>query len=117
MIEIINADLITNEDGQFWAVWLFITQEEESWMLPTTAPGTLENGDLQTYFEARKAELWRVAQAKRYTPDVLKRVPSRRLLKSVVLVIVDELNVLREEQGMPELTEAEMIAAVKAKLR
>ena len=117
MIEILSAEFISDEDRQFWACWLQITENEERWMLPTTAPGTLVNGDLQAYFEAREAELWRVAQIKQYTPDVLKRAPSRRLLKSVVLVIVDEINILREEQGMPELTEAEMIAAVKAKLR
>ena len=117
MIEIIQSELITSEDEQYWACWLQFTQEGESWMLPSTAPGTLESGELQAYFEVREVELWIVAQKKQYAPDVLRYIPKRRLLKAVALVLVDELNVLREEQGMKELTEVKMIAAVKAKMR
>ena len=117
MIEIIQTELHIDEDRQYWSCWLQITQDTESWMLPTTAPGTLTEGELQAHFDAREAELWRVAQAKQYTPDVFERVPLKRLLKAFALVVLDEVNILRGAVGLGERTQEQIVSAIKAKLR
>ena len=118
IIEIIQSELTKGEGRKYWACWLQITQDEESYFLPATAPGTLAEEELQVYFDAHEDELWSVAQNKGYEPDILKQVPSRRLLKALALVILDELNFIRENPGFHEaITVDEMIAAVKEKLR
>ncbi len=117
MIEIIQIELITDEDREFWACWLEISQGAEAWMLPTTAPGTFAEGELQAHFDARLAELWRVAQAKQYTPDVFERIPLKRLLKAFALVVLDELNILRQAAGLAERTPDQIVTAIKGKLR
>jgi hypothetical protein len=116
MIEILLTELTDINGSQHWVVWLQITQNGECWMLPTTAPGTLAENELQAHFEAQEDELWGVAQEKQYTPDILKRVPSQRLLEAIALTMLDEFNVLRAEQGMPPLAEEEMIEIIKEKL-
>lgn len=117
MIEIVQAELITDEDGSYWSCWLEISQDSEAWMLPTTAPGTLIEGDLQAHFDTQEAELWRVAQAKEYAPDVYERVPSKRVLKAFALVVLDEVNILRSAAGLAERTPEQIVSAIKAKLR
>ena len=117
MIEVTQAELTEDEDIQYWACWLQITQDGESWMLPTTAPGTLENEELQAHFDAREDELWRVAQEKQYAPDILERMPMRQLMKVVALVMLDEVNLIREELSLSERTSKQLLDAIKAKLR
>lgn len=117
MIEILDAELHTDLDTAYWSCWLEITQAAESWMLPTTAPGTLTEGELQAHFDAREADLWRVAQVKQYTPDVFERVPLKRVLKAFALVVLDEVNILRAEAGLSERTADQIVSAIKAKLR
>lgn len=118
MIEIVSAELITSEDRSArWSCWLEITQAAESWMLPTTAPGTLAEGELQAYFDTREAELWGVAQAKAYPVDVFERVAVKRVLKAFALVVLDEVNILRVEAGLTERTADQIITAIKARLR
>ena len=117
MIEIIQAELYIDEDMQYWSCWLEITQDTEAWMLPTTAPGTLAEGELQAHFDIREAELWRVAQVKQYTPDVFERIPLKRLLKAFALVVLDEINILRQAAGLAERTPEQIVSAIKVKLR
>lgn len=113
MIEIINYELIEN----IWACWLQLTQGEESWVLPTTAPGTLVEVDLQAYFDARETELWILAQAKQYSVDLYKYIPLRRLLKAFALVMLDEINLLRQQHNLPERIPSQIVTAIKTKLR
>jgi hypothetical protein len=86
-------------------------------MLPATAPGALALAELQARFDAREAELWRVAQAKRYAADVWERIPLKRLLKAEALVIMDEINILRQRAGLAPRTADQIVTAIKAKLR
>lgn len=116
-IQIVDAELIQDIDGTYWACELEITQGPESWMLPATAPGTLDAVDLQAHFDAREAELWRVASAKQYTVDVWQRIPHKRLLRAFALVVLDEVNVLRERAGLTPRTADQIVTAIKAKLR
>jgi hypothetical protein len=117
MIEIVSAELQTDEETITWTCWLQLTQGPESWMLPATAPGELAEGDLQAYFDAREAELWRVAQAKQYTIDLYERVPLRRLLRAFALVVLDEVNILRGAAGLQERTPDQIVTAIKARLK
>jgi len=113
MIEIIQAKLQDN----FWSCWLEISQGDETWMLPATAPGTLAEGELQAYFEAKEDELWQVARVKQYEVDLFERVPLKRLLKAFALVVLDEINLLRQTAGLPERTSGQIITAIKNKLK
>jgi len=120
MIEIVLAEkLNVSQFGveERWICQLQITQGPETWMLPTTAPGTMQQADLQAYFDAREADLWRVAQEKRYPVDVWERIPSKRLLKAFALVLLDEVNVLRQRAGLAPRTAEQVAEAIKAKLR
>jgi hypothetical protein len=117
MIEIVQAEQAEQLDSVVWACWLQITQGAEAWMLPATAPGTLAAGELQAYFDAQEADLWRVAQAKQYTVDVWERIPLKRLLKAEALVIMDEINILRQRAGLPVRTADQIVTAIKANLR
>lgn len=119
MIEILDAELHTDlvTDESYWSCWLEIAQDSISWMLPTTAPGTLAESELQAHFDAREAELWQVAQAKRYAADVYEHIAARRVLKAFALVVLDEVNLLRAQAGMPERTADQIVTAIKAKLR
>lgn len=117
-IEIVQAEIVSDElAGNLWACWLQVTQAADSWMLPATAPGDLEESELQAHFDARAAELWRVAQAKRYPPDVWERIPLKRLLKAFALVLLDEINLLRERAGLQPRTADQIATAIKGKLR
>ena len=117
MIEIISAELTQYDNNQFWACWLEITQVGQTWALPTTAPGTLAKADLQAHFDAREADLWRVAQAKQYAPDVYEQLPGRRVFKAFAAVILDEINILRQQHSLPDRTAAQVETAIKAKLK
>ena len=117
MIEIVDAELVSDVDGPYWSCWLEITQGPEAWMLPTTAPGSLGKGDLQGHFDANEDELWTVAQAKQYSVNIFERVPLKRVLKAFALVVLDEINILRGVAGLAERTPSQIITAIKAKLR
>ena len=122
MIEIIitekaDATLPGEAVREIWACWLQLTQGPDTWLLPATAPGTLAAGELQAHFDAREADLWRVAQAKQYPVDVWERIPLKRLLRAFALVMLDEVNLLRDRAGMPQRTADQIVGAIKAKLR
>lgn len=117
MIEIVTAELMDRGDRTIWACWLQITQGPDSWLLPTTAPGALALADLQAHFDAQEADLWRVAQEKRYPVDVWERIPLKRLLRAFALVVLDEINVLRQREGLAPRTAEQIVGAIKAKLK
>lgn len=118
MIEIVTAEYIENTfGGTYWACWLEIDQSGETWMLPTTAPGELTEGELQAFFDAKESELWAVAQAKQYGADIYEHVAVKRVLKAFAAVVLDEVNILRGEFGLSERTGEQLRAAIKAKLR
>ncbi len=81
------------------------------------APGTLQQVELQAHFDAQEADLWRVAQQKRYTVDVWERIPLKRLLKAFALVVLDEINILRTRAGLVPRTADQIVTAIKAKLK
>lgn len=117
-IEIIEAELTTDEDGfSFWACWLEVSQATESYLLPATAPGTLLEADLQAHFEAQESALFNLAQTKGLDVDeVYDRIP-KRILKAVLLVILDEINLLRGLHSLAARTPAQARTAVKNKLK
>ena len=71
-IQIITAEWIPQEDDilAFWSCWLELTLGDESYSLPTSAPGDLAEGDLLGFFEPKEDELWYVAQQKQYPGDL-----------------------------------------------
>lgn len=127
MIEIVQAEFISDESGSYWSCWLEINQGTENWMLPATAPGDVLEADLQAYFDARQAELWRVAQAKQYPVDVFERISPKRILKELALIQLDDsnrktrkINELCQIAGiaeLPEVTQEQSIALLKSRLR
>lgn len=121
MIEIIQAELYLIADNpmnqaDYWACWLQITQDTETWMLPVTAPRELTRAELQAYFEVQEANLWQIAQEKQYMPDLYEHIPLRRALKAFALVVLDEVNVLRQAAGLAARTPDQIIVAIKNKL-
>lgn len=117
MIEIIEVtneiDLRTNEPIR--AALIVITNGGgASFMLPV---GNLPAvGDLQAILDAREAELWTQAQVTGQPVDLYDVLP-KRVLKAVALVIMDELNILRQRDGLAPRTAGQIDNAVKNKLK
>ncbi len=117
-IEIIEAQKIVDEETDIWAVWLEITQLSTSWLLPTTAPGTLLESELQAHFDVRETSLFAVAQQRQIAPDAIyERVLSGRVLKAFAALVLDEINILRAEAGLSARTAEQLRTAIKTKLR
>lgn len=85
-------------------------------MLPATAPGLLSREELQAHFEAREAELWNVAIEKERKVDIFEGVPHRALLKAFTLVVLDEINILRQTAGLSQRTASQIVSAIVSKL-
>jgi hypothetical protein len=119
MIEIIEANLQLDDDLniELWSCWLEINQASEAYLLPVTAPGTLLEVDLQAHFDAKEAALFAVAQGKGFDVGEIYNLLTKRILKAVLLVILDEINILRGLHGLAERTPAQARTAVKNKLQ
>lgn len=73
-------------------------------------------GNLQTILNAREPELWAGAQAEGRPVD-LYELTVKRVLRAFALVMLDEINILRVQAGLPARTAAQAEAALKAKLK
>jgi hypothetical protein len=119
MIEIIESILIEDDpEGMppFWACWLELTSGGESWMLPATAPGNLTKPELQAYFDEQAAYLWTLARAKKHSGEIEGHVDPRHVLRALLLVFLDEINILRENAGLTPRTVSQLRTALKRKL-
>lgn len=73
-------------------------------------------GDLQAALDAREAELWTAAQVSGEVVD-LYSIALKRVLKAVALVILDEINILRQRAGLAARSAGQIDDAIKAKLK
>jgi len=73
-------------------------------------------GDLQAILDAREAELFAAAQARGQVVDLYEVTP-KRVLKAFALVVLDEINILRNRAGLAPRTAGQIDDAIKAKLR
>lgn len=118
-IEILYSVLVEDElieGASAWVCWLEIEQLGQVWMLPATAPGTLAESELQSHFDGREDELWQIADAKQYALDIYGRLEPRRVLKAFAGVMLDEINILRQQHGLALRTVEQLRDAVKGKL-
>ena len=115
MIEIISAKRTYDDmaDAWRWICWLELAQDSEVLWLPTTAPGELEEAELQARFDVQEDYLWTVARQKQYQPDVTLHLRERELLRRLVRVILSEINILREVAGLPPRTLEQLKRALK----
>jgi hypothetical protein len=113
-IEIIDAQPI--DDGALWACWLEISGGGEAYLLPATAPGGLGRGDLLAHFGADEAGLFATARAKNINPDDIYNRLDRHILRAFALVVLDEINIIRDRAGLSPRTAAQLRQAVKSKL-
>lgn len=96
------------------AAMVVITNTGQSFMLLV---GNLPlAGDLQAALDARETELWAAAQESGEAVDLYSITP-KRVLKAVALVILDEINILRQRAGLALRTPGMIDDAVKAKLK
>ena len=114
MIEIISRP---RKEGGYWLCDLWITQESTTWYLPATAPGSLQESELQAHFEAQESELWDIAQRKQRPPDIFENVGAKRIIKALALVMLDEVNRSREADGEDTLTKKEWKQMILDKLK
>lgn len=73
-------------------------------------------GDLQAVLNGREAELFAAAQAAGRVVD-LYELTLKRVLKAFALVVLDEINILRQRAGLPLRTAGQIDDAVKNKLK
>lgn len=74
-------------------------------------------GDLQAILDAQEAELWPLAQAAGLTPANLYSLQPERVLKAFALVVLDEINILRQRAGLALRTASQIDDAIKNKLK
>ncbi len=86
-------------EKQRWSCWLEISRKDKSWLLPTAAPDSLSNEELQEYFEAQENHLWEVAEQEPYP--------------AFSHAILEEINYLRKEQGDKPINEEEFMTSVR----
>ena len=72
-------------------------------------------GNLQDILDSQETTLFQAAQAKGKTFDIFE-VTERRVLKALTLVILDEINLLRQQHGLPDRSESQIRGAIKSKL-
>jgi hypothetical protein len=70
--------------------------------------------DIQAHLDGRFAELWAYAQAKGQSQDIYV---SRRVIKALALVILDEINILRGVAGLAPRSASQIEGAIRAKLK
>lgn len=93
-----------------------ITQGGESYLLGVG--GLPLAGNVQTILDSREVELWPQAQAGGRAVDLYEVTP-KRVLKAVALVIMDEINALRQAviPALPARTAGQIETAIKNKLK
>lgn len=113
-IEIVYAERLCDGLDCWWACELWVTEEGTTLAIPATAPENLLQPELQAYFDGIQDRVWDVAVRKGFAPDVLIRLSERLLLIRLVKLILDEINILRAEAGLPPRTLEQLKEALKS---
>lgn len=115
-IEIIEVKTITHPltDETFRAVEIIITSGTNSYLW--SVGGLPSTGNLQTILDAREAELFAAAQKDGRQVD-LYEFTLKKVLKAFALVTMDEINILRQQAGLPLRTANQIETALKNKLK
>jgi len=115
-IEIISTNNYTIQptNESFRSIEIVVTSGAESYLW--SVGGLPPVGDLQAILDAREAELFAVAAAGGRAVD-LYEIDLKRVLKAVALVVMDEINILRQQAGLPLRTAGQMADAIKARLK
>jgi hypothetical protein len=113
LYEIVDKEYLSEQD--VCLVWLEITDETDIYQLDLSIPADEEPG-LIAFIEANLDALWESAQRLGQMPDLHFTINYRRLLKAILLVMLDEINILREVAGLSPRTPAQIIPAIKNKL-
>lgn len=116
-IEIIETRVVTDlETGGTSArlVEIIISSNGDSYLW--TVGGLPVEGNLQTILDGREAELLAAAQAGGRSAD-LYELALKRVLKAFALVVLDEVNILRQRANLTPRTAGQINDAIKAKLK
>jgi hypothetical protein len=76
----------------------------------------LDRAAIQSALNARKDWLWGLAKQKEHDSEIFKHVTKWRLIKALMLVILDEINLLRSELALNARTTEQITTAIKTKL-
>jgi hypothetical protein len=79
-------------------------------------PAGLSPIDAKSHLDSRADELWAAAKLVAMPADVLDNINQRMLLKALVSLLLEEVNVLRANGGLPPRTKSELITGLKSKL-
>jgi hypothetical protein len=115
-IEILRTqtDILEPTGETFRSVEIIITNGAESYLW--SRGGLPAEGDLQTILEAEESRLWREAQAGGRAVD-LYELALKRVLKAFALVVMDEINILRNRAGLQPRNAGQIDDAIRAKLK
>lgn len=117
MIEILDtitfSDPITNEPMSR-SVYIAITQAGQT--LEWSVGGLPLVGNLQTILDARESELWRAAQ-ERGKPHNLFSARQEKIIKAFALVVMDEINILRNAAALTPRNQTQIETAIRNKLK
>lgn len=116
MIEILKVKIIVNDDGlpSVRHADIIISDGNDSYLWGVG--GLPLEGDLQAILDARFDELWAAASVRRRPVD-LYEITAKRVLKAFALVVLDEINILRQQHGLAQRTAGQIEDAIKNKLK
>lgn len=118
MIEILETRTVTDIGGAELSrhVDIIITSGPNSYLY--SVGGLPLTGNLQTVLDAREAELFAKAQAGGRVVD-LYEISTKRALRAFALVMLDEINVLRQASlpPLPVRSASQIEGALKAKIK
>ena len=115
-IEIVDVRLIDDLDGNITSRHADIIITDNGNAYTYGVGGLPLVGNLQTILDGREAELLGGAVAKGQAVDLYNVTP-KKVLKAFALVVLDEINALRNVAGLQPRTAGQIEGAIKAKLK
>lgn len=118
-IEIVEIKTIQDETGadvaQHAEIIILDSGTDYAWRVGGIP---LDEPDVQSYLEARESRYLQAAiAAQAESPELYKNVTTWRILKAFALVVLDEINILRQSAGLSQRSASQIENAIKTKLR
>lgn len=115
MIELLSAKFTIDGDGnRYWACKIRVTDGDETAYEIYRHLPPMPVGDLSSYLADKEAEYLEDVQTQ--GRSLLTEAPMRELIIAILLLILDQLNILRAQHELPEISRRQAILAIKQKL-
>jgi hypothetical protein len=97
------------------SIWVGLRDDQSGEVRRFEAPNVLNTEDPQTYIDTNYTpdEMWAAGT----TIDVMDEARERAIVKALMAVVLDEINLLRAEHSLSPRSKQQLVGAVKAHLK